>query len=357
MFPRDHSPREPYTPERVIVQLLFFKCCAPKVGDRELSRILYATMGQLLHHQTVKSLLERYFFWRYDEFQKQIHYPVPDDPQALRLEIVRLDQLGWTEVHIADLLHLNRKTVRKWLRRARGHAHTLSQSAETEQLWLLDLSRAPHHRSRKVYIGAIHATLKLQKKYGHAGWFRIKCYLERDYQIYLGAITIKKIMALNRRLHLAPHRPVRVKEVRDAREGPPKSQHPFEHVYCDIRYLDAKPEGKQLYSTLLLEGYSRTILAGSLTLEQDVGVVLHLYYQALVGWGGWEQVISDHGGQFQSHAALASIADCRSHMRCTRRVTLGRTSSKLSLVSRRESVSTTGSAARAWPRPKSFTVN
>ena len=37
LFPATHYPREPYTPERVIVQLLYFKCCAPKAGDRELA--------------------------------------------------------------------------------------------------------------------------------------------------------------------------------------------------------------------------------------------------------------------------------------------------------------------------------
>ena len=85
-------------------------------------------------------------------------------------------------------------------------------------------------------------------------------------------------------------------------EGPPKSQRPFQHTYIDLRYLDAKPEGVQLYSCLLLEGLSRTILAGSLTSAQEVGVVLHVYFQALLRWGLWEQIISDHGGQFQSHA-------------------------------------------------------
>ena len=108
-------------------------------------------------------------------------------------------------------------------------------------------------------------------------------------------------MALNRRLHLAPQRPIAVAEARDPREGPPKSSRPFEHTFLDIRYLDAKPAGVQLYSTLLLEGLSRTILAGSLTTEQEVGVVLHVYFQALLRWGLWEHVISDHGGQFTSH--------------------------------------------------------
>jgi hypothetical protein len=49
-----------------------------------------------------------------------------------------------------------------------------------------------------------------------------------------------------------------------------------------------------------LEGLSRTILAGSLTTEQEVGVILYVYFQALLRWGLWKQLISDHGGQFIS---------------------------------------------------------
>jgi len=101
-------------------------------------------------------------------------------------------------------------------------------------------------------------------------------------------------MALNRRLHLAPQRPVTIIEPRDPREGPKKSSHPFERAFVDIRYLDAKPAGVQLYSTLLLEGLSITILAGPLTTQQEVGVILHVYFHALLRWGLREEVISDH---------------------------------------------------------------
>jgi putative transposase len=297
LFPATQYPREPYTPERVILQLIFFKCCAPKVGDRELARVVHNLTGHRLDHHTVKALCERFFFWRHPEFQQLVRYPVPTDPQALRLEVVRLSQQGWTETRTAELLHLSRKAVRKWLRRARQQA----QQNDGSQPLLIDLPRAPHHPRRKVYFGAIHAVLTLQKKYGYAGWFRIKGYLEQDYGIYLSPTTIKKIMALNRHLHLAPQRPAVIVEVRDPREGPKKSHHPFEHTYVDLRYLDAKPAGVQLYSCLLLEGFSRTILAGSLTPEQEVGVVLHVYFQALLRWGLWEELVSDHGGQFISH--------------------------------------------------------
>src|SRR5262249_48711066 len=61
-----------------------------------------------------------------------------------------------------------------------------------------------------------------------------------------------------------------------------------------LRFVQQSP-------TLLLENLSRTILAGSLTTQQEVGVILHVYFHALLRWGLWEEVISDHGGQFNSH--------------------------------------------------------
>ncbi|HKX31680.1 MAG TPA: helix-turn-helix domain-containing protein [Blastocatellia bacterium] len=298
LFPATEYPREPQTPELVIVTLLYYKCCVPRASDRELARVLSATTDHRIHHETVKALLERYPIWRYSDFQCLIQYQVPSDQQKLRQEMVKLRQQGWTEKRIAQLLRCSRNTVMKWLRRARQ----AESQPNNQQSWLLDLSHAPQRPARKVFFGAIHAVLELQKKYGYAGWFRIEGYLEADpYNIKLGETTIKRIMALNRRIHLAPQRPAVVVEVRDPREGPPKSSHPFEHTFIDRKYLDAKPAGVQLYSTLLLEGLSRTIIAGSLTTQQEVGVILHIYFQALRRWGLWKQVISDHGGQFISH--------------------------------------------------------
>jgi len=295
LFPATEYPREPQTPERVIVTLLIYKGQAPRASQRELARVLNAATGHSIHHETVKALLERYPLWRYPEFQHLIRYPAPTDPQLLRLEMVKLQRQGWTEKRIAQLLCCSRNTVMKWLRRARVAE---LQPCDDRQPWLIDLSRAPIHPPRKVQFGTIHAVLTLQKKYGYAGWFRVKGYLEQDYGIYLSPTTIKKIMALNRRVHLAPRRPIKVEEPREIREGPKKSRCPFEHLFVDFRYLDAKPGGVQLYSTMLLEGFSRTILAGSLTPEQNAGVLLHVYFQALLSWGLSEEVISDHGGQF-----------------------------------------------------------
>ncbi len=302
LFPATEFSREPYMPERVIVTLLYFKCCAPRASDRELARAIGAATEHPMHHQTVKFLLERFFFWQHKEFHGRINYPVPADIHTRRLEIVRLHVQGFSDRTIATLLACNKKTVARWLKRWRGEvARQEQKSAAAMQSWLFDISSAPHRPARKVNFGSIHATLQLQQKYGYAGWFRIQGLLRLHYGIELSESTVKRIMHLNRRLHLAPRRPTNV-VIRDAREGPPESRYPFEHAYIDIRYLDAKPDGTQLYSTLLLEGFSRTILAGSLTRRQDLGVILRLYYFALAQWGCWDEVISDHGKVFDSRA-------------------------------------------------------
>jgi transposase len=298
LFPvASYNNREPYTPERIIVSLIYFKCCVPKVADRELSRVISSQTGLTLDHKTVKSLLERYFFWRYEEFQKLIVYPILPDVQSKRREIVKLDRQGWSEQSITVLVKCHRSTVRKWLRR----------NKEEERLkvpvhqQLLDYPSSPLKPYRKVYFGTMHTILKLQQKYPTAGWFRIRGYLLKDYDIELGQTTLKKVMKLNRKLHLIPRieRPIIKAE---PKEPPPRSKEPFTYAFIDIRYLDAKPGGIQLYSCLLLEGFSRTILAGSLTSKQDVGIILRIYYLALLNWGLWKTIVSDNGSQFRSHA-------------------------------------------------------
>lgn len=297
LMPAAGHNRDPYTPERIIVSLIYFKCCVPRAADRELARVINSQTGYGLDPKTVKSLLERYFFWRYQEFQKLIVYPILPDAQSRRREIVKLDRHGWSEQSITALVKCHRSTVRKWLRRNKEEEKL---RVPTHQQ-LLDYSHTPLKPHRKVYLSTIHTILSLQKKYPTMGWFRLRGYLLKDHGIELGQTTLKKVMKLNRRLHLVPkvEKPAIESE---PKEPPPRSRHPFEYAFIDIRYLDAKPGGVQLYSCLLLEGFSRTILAGSLTDKQHVGIILRLYYLALLQWGLWETVVSDNGSQFRSGA-------------------------------------------------------
>lgn len=160
LIPGCSGGREPYTPERIIVSLIYFKCCVPKASGRELARVIAHQTGHQLHHLTVGSLLERYFFWRYREFQKLIVYPILPDAQSRRREIVKLNRQGWSEQSITTLVKCHRSTVRKWIRR----------NKEEEKLrvpvhqQLLDYSHAPLKPRRKVYFGTIRTILNLQNK-------------------------------------------------------------------------------------------------------------------------------------------------------------------------------------------------
>jgi transposase len=185
LFPESQFLRGPYTPERLVVTILFWKCCLPSLSHRELARVVASASGHRLHHETVRDLLQRYFFWRYDEFR--LPYPVPEDPLARRLEMVRLRQQGFSEKSVAKLMRCSGKTVRKWLRR-------FDQERERG---LASRAPGPRQPARRVFFGTIRTVLELQKTYGYAGWFRIKGYLERDYGIRIGETTLKKIMRLN----------------------------------------------------------------------------------------------------------------------------------------------------------------
>jgi len=91
LIPASSHSREPYTPERIIVSVIYFKCCVPKASGRELARVIGNSTRHNLHHRSIGSLLERYFFWRYREFQKLIVYPILPDAQSRRREIVKLN--------------------------------------------------------------------------------------------------------------------------------------------------------------------------------------------------------------------------------------------------------------------------
>ena len=115
LFPAAQISRQPYTPEKVIISLVFYKTCVRSISDRELARVMQSIHHLSLHHKTVKALLERYFFWRHDEFSRLVSYSIPADIAEKRLEIVKLHRQGWSETTISKLLKAARKTVQKWV--------------------------------------------------------------------------------------------------------------------------------------------------------------------------------------------------------------------------------------------------
>jgi len=228
-----------------------------------------------------------------------IGYTIITDAQSKRREIVKLNRHGRPEHSITTLIKCPCLTVRKWFRRNKEE----EKRRVPVYTQLPDNSHAPHHPHRKVNFGTIHTILNLQKKYPTAGWFRLPGCLLKDRRITLGEATIKKEMKMNRRLNFVP-KVIKSTVEAERKEPPPRSKEPFTYGFIDIPYLDAKPNVEQLYSCLLPEGFSRTILAGSLTDKQNVGVIFSLYYLALLRWGIWKTMVSDNGSQFTSNACM-----------------------------------------------------
>jgi transposase len=177
LFPATEYPREPYTPERAIVRLIYAKCQVPKAGDRELARIVHAATGHSLHNETVKALLKRYFFWQYSEFREAVRYPVPPEPEQQRLEMRRLKEQGWSEKHIAVLLRCTPRTVNKWLRRLRQAEAEADAALKSPLPWHQDQSRAPHHTR--------HGRLSLSQFTPCSGYKEIRlCRLVSDQRVF-----------------------------------------------------------------------------------------------------------------------------------------------------------------------------
>ena len=110
--------------------------------------------------------------------------------------------------------------------------------------------------------------------------------------------TVGRAMAIKRRGHGAPGP---WQSARDEQQAPAEPRHlPYRpqyrhHLWCvDIRYL-VKLEGRWVYSLCILEGYSRTILAGMAAEHQELPALLHLLLAALSTSGCPEGIVSAHG--------------------------------------------------------------
>jgi transposase InsO family protein len=69
--------------------------------------------------------------------------------------------------------------------------------------------------------------------------------------------------------------------------------------------MDFALEGVKWWSLVMLDGYSRTILAGAIAPSEASWVALMVLYTACLRYGAPETLISDSGGAFTSDAFAA----------------------------------------------------
>jgi len=285
--------RAAQVPDAVRQEITRLKALYTGFHFRELARILFCTFGYPIHHNTVKQL------WH----QSPAPTPPPPTPGAYRayadhasarLQIVRLYYQGWDKVSLSRFMQISRPTVDRWIARF-----------ETEYFaGLIDRKRGPQW-PRKVWFPVMVAVYHLQKRHPDAGEFRIWSLLARP---DLSVRTIGRIMALNKQVYDdIPH--VRRRGPKSPPQPHPyKARHPHEFWFIDGRMMDFALQGVRWWSLIILDGYSRTMLAGVVVPAEASWSALMVLYTACLRYGVPETLISDSGGAFTSRAFKAVLA-------------------------------------------------
>jgi hypothetical protein len=203
--------------------------------------------------------------------------------------VVKLHDQGWDKVSISRVLQVSRPTVDAILTRF-NHEHFAG---------LADKRRGPK-APRKRWLPVMVQVYHLQKAHPDAGEFRIWSLLA---QPDLSARTVGRIMALNRLVYED------IPQVRrKGRPKPPPQPHPLKarrpHEYWCIggRPMACTLEGVTWWSLVLLEGYSRTMLAGMVAPAEATWAAFMVLYTACLQCGAPEHLVSDGGGAYTSNA-------------------------------------------------------
>jgi transposase InsO family protein len=273
--------------EKVLEELARLKALYDGFGYRELARILWHQTHERIDDKTVKKL------WQQSPTPVQGGLPLPayhSHPQRYqgRLEVIKLYYQGWTKRSICDFLHVSRPTVDRWMSRFEAEHFA----------GLMGLKPGPKS-PRKVWFPIMVDVYHLQKAHPDAGEFRIWSLLARE---DISVRTVGRVMALNRQVYDdIPH------QRKHAAKQPPqphpyKATRPHQYWFIDGRMMDFALEGVRWWSLILLEGYSRTILAGAVAPAEASWVALMVLYTACLRYGVPEGLISDSGGAFTSNA-------------------------------------------------------
>jgi putative transposase len=254
---------------------------------RELARILFVKRGYPVDDKTVKKLWQASPVACQGELGLWAYHAQPDRYHA-RLQVIRLYYQGWEKISISRFLQVSRPTVDVWIRRFEAEHFA----------GLVDRSRAPHAPARKIWLPLMVRVYHLQKAHPDAGEFRIWSLLARP---EISVRSVGRIMALNRLVYDdIPHVPKRgVKRVPGPH--PYKASRPHQYWFIDGRQLDVRVEGVKWWSLVVLEGYSRTMLAGAIAPTEATWVALMVLYTACLRYGVPDALISDSGGAYTSN--------------------------------------------------------
>lgn len=260
---------------------------------RELVRIIWSSLGTRITDKTAKQL------WQQSPAKRpgalpHVPYHGQPDRTAARLEVVQLYAQGWNKDSISRFLQVSRPTVDRWIQRF-----------EAEDLaGLVDRPRGPR-APRKVWFPLMVAIYHLQKAHPDAGEFRIWSLLAND---TIAVRTVGRVMALNRQVYTDIPPPQGARGPRQPPQPHPYQAHTaHEFWFIDGRMMDFTFDGMKWWSVLILDGYSRAILAGAVAPVEASWVTLMVLYTACRRYGAPQALISDSGGAYTSHEVTAVL--------------------------------------------------
>ena len=213
-----------------------------------------------------------------------------------RAAIVELRVNGWSSKAIAGYLGIHRMTVYRTLERFKEEGAA-------------GLEDKPHGRPagvRKVTIAAVEEVRKLAQN-PELGAFRVYSAIKQK-GFDLSRTTCGRILAQVREIY-------GYEKPGEASGGTAKKPMPFasnrHHEYwtADVRYLDMI--GEELlaegmaYAVIIIENYSRAVLASSVTRRQDLNAFLAVLYRAVQHYGPPEALVTDSGSIFLANRAQA----------------------------------------------------
>ncbi len=286
--------KEHQYPDPVAAYILHLKQLYPPIHYREIVRIIERKFGYQTNHHTIKSFLKHYPIPVQLELKFSYFHDFEDAYQA-RWTVVRMYYQGWNKRSIAGCLNLSRR-----------HVGRIIAAFEQDEFTGLEdhRTRPPNHPHNQLSLPFLKGVLDIQKEHPRAGEFRVHGILESrsDAQIP-GQRTVGRAMAINREFHDAPGPWQSDRKEAEADTTPkylpyrPQYRH---HIwYVDLRYL-VKIDDDWVYSICILEGYSRTILAGMASEHQDLASVFQILFAALAQYGCPDVIVSDNAAVFTS---------------------------------------------------------
>lgn len=288
--------REVGYPDPIAKYILYLKQLYPPIHYREIVRIIGKKFGYKTNHGKVQRFLERYSIPVQLELELTHFHDFADAYEA-RWTVVRMFYEGWNKKSIAAVLRLSRQ-----------HVTTLIQAFEQDNFAALEdkRTRPENHPDNQMTLPFMDQVFQAQLKYPDAGRFRLHGILEQQLgEETPSESTVGRAMAHNRLWRGAPH-PLdqEIDSVeKEPAELPYKPLYHHQYWFIDIRYL-VRFEGKWVYSICLIEGFSRTILAGMASRHQDELAILQLLHAAFGDFGLPWGIVSDNGSVFTAEAFL-----------------------------------------------------